>query len=526
MRWNFPYRSQRMPVLARNIVATGQPLAAQAGLQAIHDGGNAIDAAICAAAMLTVVEPTANGLGSDAFGLVWNGSLQGLNASGRSPAGLARSAFGDAREMPRFGWNAVTVPGAVSGWAAMHARGATLPFERLLEPAIRAATQGYPVSPMAAAGWVRAVSRYREFPAWMATFAPNGRAPAVGEIVRLPDHAATLRSIARTKGDSFYRGELADRIDAAARAEGGAMRATDLASHAPLWVEPWSIDYRDVTLHELPPNGQGLAALLALGMLRHFDLASMQADGVDSLHLQIEAMRAAFVDARQWICDPDRAPADASQLLAPQALAARARAIRMDRAGDWTPTPLPKSGTVYLAAADEGGHLVSWIQSNYEGFGSGVVVPGTGIALQNRGACFSLESGHPNEYGPGRRPYHTIIPAFLTRRGSPLAAFGVMGGAMQPQGHLQVVVRIVDQGLNPQSALDAPRWQVMDDGSVRVERGIPEAAVEGLRARGHRVDFEPADGSVFFGGAQMAWRIDGAFIGASDPRRDGQAVGF
>lgn len=304
------------------------------------------------------------------------------------------------------------------------------------------------------------------------------------------------------------------------------MRATDLASHAPLWVEPWSIDYRDVTLHELPPNGQGLAALLALGMLRHFDLASMQADGVDSLHLQIEAMRAAFVDARQWICDPDRAPADASQLLAPQALAARARAIRMDRAGDWTPTPLPKSGTVYLAAADEGGHLVSWIQSNYEGFGSGVVVPGTGIALQNRGACFSLESGHPNEYGPGKRPYHTIIPAFLTRRGSPLAAFGVMGGAMQPQGHLQVVVRIVDQGLNPQSALDAPRWQVMDDGSVRLERGIPEATVEGLRARGHRVDFEPADGSVFFGGAQMAWRIDGAFIGASDPRRDGQAVGF
>jgi len=242
MHWNFPYRSQRMPVLARNIVATGQPLAAQAGLQAIHDGGNAIDAAICAAAILTVVEPTANGLGSDAFAIAWNGSLQGLNASGRSPTGLARSAFGDAREMPRLGWNTVTVPGAVSGWAAMHARGATLPFERLLEPAIRAATQGYPVSPMAAAGWARALSRYREFPAWMATFAPNGRAPSVGEIVRLPDHAATLRSIARTKGESFYRGELADRIDAAARADGGALRSSDLASHAPLWVEPWSID--------------------------------------------------------------------------------------------------------------------------------------------------------------------------------------------------------------------------------------------------------------------------------------------
>jgi gamma-glutamyltranspeptidase/glutathione hydrolase len=525
MHWNFPYRSQRMPVLAANVVATGQPLAAQAGLQVLVEGGTAADAAVCAAATLTVVEPTANGIGSDAFALSWDGELQGLNASGRSPAGLVREAFGTATEMPRLGWNAVTVPGCVSAWVELHKRHGTLPFERLLAPAIRYATEGYPVSPMAAAGWERAVKRYKDFPAWMATFAPNGRAPATSEMVKLPDHAATLRDIARTGGESFYRGAIADRIDAAARKEGGAMRAEDLRAHSAQWVEPWSVDYRDVTLHEIPPNGQGLAALVALGILRHTAVATLPPDGADSLHLQIEAMRAAFVDVHRHVADPDLGTGNARQLLEPAYLQSRAAAIRMDAAGQWNAHPFAKSSTVYLAAADAQGHMVSWIQSNYEGFGSGIVVPGTGIAMQNRGAGFTLERGHPNEYAPGKRPFHTIIPAFLTRRGQPLAAFGVMGGPMQPQGHVQVVLRMVDQGLNPQSAIDAPRWQVMDDGSILLELGFPESTVTTLAARGHRVRVDIAC-ETFFGGAQMAWRGDGSYIAASDPRRDGQAVGY
>ena len=525
MRWDFPYRSQRMPTIAANLVATGHPLAAQAGLAAIAEGGTAADAAIAAAAALTVVEPTANGLGSDAFAIVWDGELLGLNSSGRSPAGLSRERFDGATAMPRLGWDAVTVPGCVAGWAALHSKHGTLPFERLLEPAIRYAERGFPVSPMAAAGWRRALTRYRDFPHWMETFAPNGRAPSAGEVVRLPDHAATLREIGRTRGESFYTGSIADRIDDAARKAGAAMRAADLAAHRPSWVDTWSIDYRGVTLHEIPPNGQGLAALVALGILRHLDIRAMPADGADSVHAQVEAMRAAFVDVHRFVADPDHAGDAPRRLLEPAYLEERAKSIRMDRTGAWTARDLPRSSTVYLCAADAQGHMVSWIQSNYEGFGSGIVVPGTGIAMQNRGAGFTLERGHPNEYAPAKRPFHTIIPGFLTRAGSPLAAFGCMGGAMQPQGHAQLVVRIVDQDLNPQSAVDAPRWQVMEDGSVLLEPGFPEATLAALAARGHRVSVDAA-GSAFFGGAQVAWRADGAYGGASDPRRDGQAVGF
>jgi gamma-glutamyltranspeptidase/glutathione hydrolase len=525
MDWRFPYRSQRMPVIAPNVVATGQPLAAQAGLRVLAEGGTAADAAICAAATLTVVEPTANGLGSDAFALVWDGTLHGLNASGRSPAGQPRSAFEGMDRMPQLGWPAVTVPGAVSGWAALHERHGRLPFERLLAPAIRYATEGFPVSPMTAQGWQRATKRYAAYTDWMATFAPQGRAPEVGDVVTLPDHARTLRAIAESKGEAFYRGSVAVAIERSAVAGGGALRASDLAAHRPQWVEPWQVDYRGVTLHEIPPNGQGLAALIALGLLRHFDVAALPRDGADSVHLQIEAMKAAFADVRASVCDPDTCALRQADVLAPAGLEVRARTIRMDRASEWTPRALPKSSTVYLCAADAEGHMVSWIQSNYEGFGSGIVAGGTGVAFQNRGAGFVLERGHPNEYAPGKRPYHTIIPGFLTRDGGPLAAFGVMGGPIQPQGHMQVVVRIVDQGLNPQAAIDAPRWQVMDDGSVTLEQGFPDTTVSGLAARGHRVRVV-ADESVFFGGAQMAWRHGAAFIGASDPRRDGQAVGF
>jgi gamma-glutamyltranspeptidase/glutathione hydrolase len=524
MRWDFPYRSQRMPTIAANVVATGQPLAAWAGMRTIDAGGNAADAAIAAAAALTVVEPTANGLGGDAFAIAWDGALHGLNSSGRSPAGLARSRFDALAAMPRTGWDAVTVPGCVAGWAALHRRLGSLPFDRLLEPAIAYAEGGFPVSPMAAAGWSRALRRYAGFPAWMDTFAPAGRAPAPGEVVRLPDHAATLRQIAATGGEAMYRGALADRIDAAARAEGGELRAADLAAHEARWTDPWSIAYRGLEVHELPPNGQGLAALLALGILGHFDLAALPEDGAESVHLQAEAMRAAFADAHRHVADPDHGGLHARALLDPDRVAARARAIRPDRAGDWQPVRLPRSGTVYLCTGDASGMAVSFIQSNYEGFGSGIVVPGTGIALQNRGSGFSLERGHPNEYAPGKRPFHTIIPGFITRDGRALAAFGVMGGPMQPQGHVQVAVRIADHGHNPQSALDAPRWQVMDDGSILLEPGFPAATADGLRERGHRVRVDDA-GTAFFGGGQVAWRVPGAWIGASDPRRDGLALG-
>ncbi len=531
MDWQFSYPSQRMPVLARNAVATSQPLATQAGLQALRDGGTAADAAICSAITLTVVEPVANGIGSDAFAITWSDGLNGLNASGRSPMGQSRDSFGAASKMPNEGWPAVTVPGCVSAWVAVHARSGRLPFARLFEPAIHYARDGYPVSPMTAASWARSVPRFRKFPAWMQTFAPSGRAPGVGEIVRLPDHATTLESIAASGGESFYRGELAQRIEACARADGAGMRASDLAAHQPQWVEPWAIDYHGLTLHEIPPNGQGLAALIALGIAAHLDLASHEPDSADWVHLQLEAMKAAFIDAHAYIADPDLGMDNARTLLKPALLAERAKQVRLDRASEWVPTTMPASSTVYLCAADSEGHLVSYIQSNYEGFGSGIVVPGTGIALQNRGACFSLEPGHPNEYAPGKRPYHTIIPGFLTRNGSPLAAFGVMGGAMQPQGHVQVVIRLADQELNPQSALDAPRWQVLETGEVALEPGFSEATAEALRARGHRVRSAKGPGSTggaapFFGGAQMVWRDGDAFIAASDPRRDGQAAGY
>lgn len=525
MDWTFPYPSQRMPVCASSVVASSQPLATQAGLHALRAGGTAVDAAICSAIALTVVEPVANGIGSDAFALLWSGALHGLNASGRSPAGQPRSAFDGLTAMPRLGWPAVTVPGCVSAWIALHDREGRLPFEQLFEPAIRYAEDGFPVGPMTAASWTRALERYRGFPAWMETFAPAGQAPRPGERVRLPHHARTLREIAATRGESFYRGNLADRIAECARAEGGAMRATDLAAHTPEWVEPWSMAYRDLVLHELPPNGQGLAALVAIGILAHLDLSRMPPDGADWTHAQVEAMKAGFADAHAAVCDPSVGLDRARALLAPEWIAERARSLRMDRAAEWEPRPLPRGGTVYLCAADAEGRMVSFIQSNYEGFGSGVVVPGTGIALQNRGAGFVLEPGHPNEYSPAKRPFHTIIPGFLTRGGKPCAAFGVMGGAMQPQGHVQVTVRLADQRLNPQSALDAPRWQVLESGELVLEPGLSEATRHELSRRGHRL-LAPGAPQPFFGGGQIAWRADQCFIAGSDPRREGQAAGY
>ena len=524
--WDFPYASQRMPVLAKNVVATSQPLAAQAGLSMLARGGNAVDAALAAAITLTVVEPTSNGIGSDAFAILWDGKqLVGLNASGRAPAGWTPERFAGREAMPILGWDAVTVPGCVSAWAALAQRYAKLPFEAHFEAAIRYAREGFMVSPITASNWARQAPNFKGFSEFSWTFLPKDRAPYAGEKFYCPQQAETLEEIAATKGESFYRGRLAERIALASRADEGAMTAEDLAAHRCDWVEPIGIDYRGHRLHEIPPNGQGIAALMALGILANFDLASHPVDSADSLHLQLEAMKLAFADVYRFVADPAAMQVTPAELLDPAYLASRAKMIAMKRTQEHKAGAPRAGGTIYLTAADEAGMMVSFIQSNYMGFGSGVVVPGTGISLQNRGAGFSLAAGHPNLVAPRKRPYQTIIPGFLTRNGQPLMSFGVMGGAMQPQGHVQMVVRLVDYGQNPQACSDGARWIVNPDFTVSLEAEVKPAVREELARRGHRiVDSEVA--MFGFGGAQLAYRLDDGYCAASDHRKDGCAIGF
>ena len=515
-----PYPSQRPPVCADNIVSTSQPLAVQAGLDALRRGGNAVDAALSAAITLTIVEPSGNGIGSDAFALVWNGhELVGINGSGRAPAAWTREYFSGREAMPQFGWDSVTVPGAVSVWAALSERYGTLSFNTLFERAIHYAEDGFPVGPRTAGHWQHELARYAEYPDFAAHFFP---APAMGERVRRPEAAATLREIASTRGESFYRGALAERIEQAAIAGGGALRASDLAAHAADWVEPIEQRYRDVVVHELPPNVQGLAALIALGILDHFEPPPL--DSAEGTHLQIEAMKIAIKTAADHIADPDFMQVTPTELLDPTSLA-RAAASVGKNASELPPVSLPAShDTVYLSTADADGMMVSFIQSNFFRFGSGIVIPGTGIAMQNRGWGFSLEPGHPNEVGPRKRPFHTIIPGFVTRDGQPLASFGVMGGPMQAQGHLQMLTRLIDYGQNPQAASDAPRWQVLSDFSVVLEPGFSHDVAEELAARGHTVHYETSDRP--FGGAQLVLKTPDGYVAGSDHRKEGQASGF
>jgi len=524
--WEFPYPSQRMPVLAGNAVATSQPLAAQAGLRMLERGGNAVDAALAVAIALTVVEPTSNGVGADAFAIVWDGkSLHGLNASGRSPAALDPARFAGLDAMPMRGWDPVTTPGAVSAWVALWRRFGRRPFAEHFEPAVQYAREGWLVSPVTARAWVAAEKAYKDFPEFGETFLPNGRAPRPGERFRCEALARTLERIAETEGEAFYRGEIAEAIAAYARKTGGLLTKEDLAAHLAQWVEPMQQDFGGYTLHELPPNGQGLTALIALGILERRDPTRYPVDSADSLHLQIEATKLAFADARRRIADPDCLDLPPEELLKPAYLDERARLIDMKRAGAPSFGEPRRGGTVYLTAADASGMMVSYIQSNYMGFGSGRVVPGTGIALQNRGACFTLDPGHPNRVGPRKRPYQTIIPGFVTRAGRPVMSFGVMGGFMQPQGHVQMMLRIFAHGQNPQAASDAPRWFVDERGRVFVERGFAPDTLDDLRARGHHVTEELNGGR--YGGAQLIMRLEaGGYLAASDHRKDGQAVGY
>ena len=525
--WRFPYPSRRMPVLARNVVATSQPLAAQAGLRMLLKGGNAVDAALATAITLTVVEPVSNGVGSDAFAIVWDGArMHGLNASGRAPQAWSRDRFAGRDAMPLTGWDTVTVPGAVSAWVALSERFGRLPFGELFEPAIEYARRGFAVSPIVATKWANQVPGLRTEAGFAEAFMPEGRAPFPGEHFALPALAETLEAIAATRGEAFYRGALADRLVAHSSLHGGAMSLADLDAHRADWVEPVAVEYRGLTLHELPPNGQGVAALIALGMLENLDFTAHAADSAASLHLQIEAMRLAFADVFAQVADQDTMRVGVHDLLDPIYLTERAKLIDPARAMAPQSAALPRGGTVYLTAADANGMMVSFIQSNFSGFGSGVVVSGSGISLQNRGTCFTLEPGHPNEVAGCKRPFHTIIPAFVTRRGVPVMSFGVMGALMQPQGHVQIMVRLADYGQNPQAACDAPRWKVLDGLSVELEPGIDAAVVSELSRLGHRVA-QPDPQSYFdFGAGQFIARLDRGYLAASDPRRDGQAVGF
>ena len=523
--WSNPYPMSRRPVLARNMVATSQSLAAQAGVRMLLAGGNAVDAALATAITLTIVEPISNGIGSDAFAVIWDGKeLHGLNASGRSPAAWTPEYF-SGKAVPMRGWNSVTVPGAVSAWVELSRRFGKLAFERLFEPAIDYAANGYPVSPFVAQSWQNQARELARQPGFAEAFLPDGRAPAMGEIFRLPAAARTLESIAATRGEAFYRGDIAECLASHASASGAAMTQADLAAHELNWCGTISQSYRGLSVHEIPPNGQGIVCLIALGVLSHFDMRSHRADSADSLHLQIEALKLAFADAYRYVADPKAMTLSPAQLLDPAYLASRAKLIDMKRAQDFGHGTPPRGGTVYLAASDSSGMMVSMIQSNFSGFGSGVVVPGTGVSLQNRGSGFVLADGHPNRVAPRKRPYHTIIPGFVMKDGVPLMTLGLMGGSMQPQGHTQLLVRIADYDQNPQAAIDAPRLRVVQGLEVNVEPGFASTVLEDLGRRGHRIAALPS-GYMDFGCSQLILRLAEGYIAGCDSRRDSLAVGF
>ena len=516
------------------MVATSQPLASQAGLAILRQGGNAVDAALAAGIALTVVEPASNSIGGDTLALVWDGKwLHGLNGTGRAPAALTaetlRRRGHDA--MPLHHWAAVTVPGAPAAWRDLHQRFGRLPFATLFTAAIEYAEHGYPVPPISQRGWRRSLEQIHtslsgdEFAGLPAVFAPKGRAPHIGEIWRNPEIAWTLRLIAETNADAFYRGEIAERIVDFAARTGGFLAADDLARHTSDWVEPITTSYRGYDVWEMPPSTQGLAALLALNILEGYELSQFPRDSVESFHVQLEAMKLAFADVHHFVADPQHEHVPVEELLS-KAYAAKRRALIGEQAllaevGD----PLG-SDTTYLCAADAGGMMVSFIQSTFHSFGAHIVVPGTGFPLQNRGHGFSLAEGHANRLAPGKRPFHTLIPGFLTHRGRAIGPFGVMGGHMQPQGHVQMMVNTLDYGMDPQSSLGALRWWWGQERSIKLEPGAASLASE-LATRGHAVEID--EDVSWAGRGQIIWRLSdetGGYIAGSEPRADGQAAGY
>ncbi|WP_170295471.1 gamma-glutamyltransferase family protein [Chengkuizengella sediminis] len=523
-----PYPSQRMTVFAkRGMVATSQPIAAQAGLDILKKGGNAIDAAIATAACLTVVEPTSNGIGGDAFALVWNkGELHGLNATGPAPKKISINALKEMgyNTIPDYGWIPVTVPGAPCAWSKLSNQFGKLSLKEVLEPAIHYAENGYPISPILGKYWDMAYNRYKkhligpEFKPWFDTFAPKGRAPKIGEMWGSIEHAKTLKSIAETNGESFYRGELAQKIISFSKLYGGFLTEEDLGEYQSEWVKPISLNYRGYDVWEMPPNGQGIVTLMALNILKDFSFT--EKESVDTYHKQIEAMKLAFTDGKKYITDPNHMTTTVKQLLSEEYGNQQAKLICNQALIPDAGSPV-KGGTVYLATADDQGNMVSFIQSNYSGFGSGLVVPGTGIALQNRGSDFSLDPSHDNSLQPGKKTYHTIIPGFITKGNDAIGPFGIMGAYMQPQGHLQVVMNMIDFHLNPQSALDAPRWRWMEGKKIKVEHNFPHHIAKQLASRGHEIEIALDQGG--FGRGQIICRDlqTGVLSGGTESRTDG-----
>ncbi|GHV16098.1 gamma-glutamyltransferase [Spirochaetia bacterium] len=534
-----PYPSRRQLLFAgKGAVATSQPLAAQIGLDVMKRGGNAMDAAVACAAAMTVLEPCSNGIGGDAFAILWSARehrLRGLNASGFAPALLSeeniRARGFDA--MPQYGLVPITVPGIPSAWAAMAEQYGTLPLAELVEGAAKLAEEGFPVSPTTARYWGESEEVYHRaqqaatdrgdagasaFRYWFDVFAPGGKCPKAGELFRIKAHAETLREIGRTGAESFYRGAIAGDIDTFMKREGGFLRFEDLAAFYPEWVDPISVNYRGYDIWEIPPNGQGLVALMGLNILENFDFPFGK-DHPDTYHKQIEALKLAFADGHEYIGDPRSVNVDLAALLSKDY--ARNRAVLIgETALEPEPGRLAKSGTVYLCAVDPEGNMVSWIQSNYNGFGSGIVLPERGIAFQNRGYGFTLDRNSVKYVTPGKRPFHTIIPGFITRDGQPLGPFGIMGGPMQPQAHLQAVSSLIDFNLNPQAALDAPRW-LWDEGKrILLEPEFPYPLAEALRRRGHDIQYSDSDGP--FGRGQLILRMpNGVYAAGTEKRTDG-----
>jgi len=542
----------RSPVLGQHgMVCTSHPLATQIGLDVLKGGGSAVDAAIAANAALGLMEPVSNGVGGDLFAIVWDAKtkkLYGLNASGRAPLGLsyeqmkaalAKTATPD--HIPARGFLPISVPGAVDGWFALHGKFGKLPMKDLLAPAIRYANEGFPVTQYIGYLWGIGVRNAKadKFPgAFLDVYAPGGNAPREGEIFRNPALAHTLGLIAEKGRDAFYRGEIADQIDTFMRANGGFLRKADFEHNEPTWVEPAAVNYRGYDVYELPPNSQGIAALQMLNILEGYDLAKMGYNSPDALHVLIEAKKLAFEDRAKFYADPAFAKIPLQGLLSKEYAAERRKLISLTKAAKAyaAGNPALRDGdTIYMCTADAEGNMVSLIQSNYRGMGSGITVPGLGFTFQDRGELFTLEPGHANVYAPGKRPFQTIIPGFVMKDGQPWEAFGVMGGAMQPQGHVQVLVNQIDFGMGLQEAGDAARWQhegsseptgekMTDGGTVQVESGIPHESTRALAQRGHVI----VGGIGAFGGYQaIRWDpVNKVYWGASESRKDGQAAGY
>ncbi len=539
-----PFATRSEIIAPSAMAATSHPLATQIALAIMKEGGNAVDAAIAANAALGLMEPTGNGIGGDLFAIVWDAgskSLYGLNASGRSPASLTREWFiqNGYEKIPPYGPLPVSVPGTVDGWFKLHGRFGKLPMKRILQPAIDYARNGHPVHETIQYYWDVYVGRLSEYPGFVEQMTVDGRAPQTGEIWKNPNLANTLEQIANEGRDAFYEGKIARVIGEYMQANGGFLAYEDFASHEGEWVEPQSINYRGFDVWELPPNGQGIAALQILNILELHDVASMGYGSADYIHLFLEAKKLAFEDRARFYADPDFMNVSVEKLLSKGYAAKRNSLIDMKNAalsfphGD--PEVLRNGDTIYLTTADPAGNMVSLIQSNYRGMGSGMTPPGLGFILQNRGELFNLEAGHPNSFEPGKRPFHTIIPAFITREGNPWISFGLMGGGMQPQGHAQIVVNLLDFGMGLQEAGDAPRIHhsgsseptgehMTDGGIVNLETGVDYAVIRDLMSRGHRIEF--ARGS--YGGYQaiMKHPVHGVYFGASESRKDGQAAGY